>query len=56
MRRSARAVKIPEQSKRYLERGIELAASATPEDFTAYIKAEFEKKAKLAKEAGIRIE
>jgi tripartite-type tricarboxylate transporter receptor subunit TctC len=52
----ARAVKIPEQHKRYLERGIELTASASPEEFTAYVRAEFEKKAKLAKEAGIRIE
>ncbi len=51
-----RAVKVPEQHKRYLERGIELTASASPEEFTAYIKAEFEKKAKLVKEAGIRIE
>ena len=52
----AKAVKIPEQHKRYLERGIELTASATPGDFGAYIKAEFEKKAKLVKEAGIRID
>jgi tripartite-type tricarboxylate transporter receptor subunit TctC len=52
----ARAVKIPEQHKRYLERGIELTASVSPEEFNAYIKAEFDKKAKLAKEAGIRIE
>ena len=52
----ARAVRIPEQHKRYLERGIELTASASPEDFTAYVRAEFEKKAKLVKEAGIRIE
>src|SRR5262245_31812714 len=52
----ARAVKIPEQHKRYLERGIELTASASPEEFNAYVKAEFEKKAKLAKDAGIRIE
>ena len=52
----AKAVKIPEQHRRYLERGIELTASASPDEFTAYIKTEFEKKAKLAKEAGIRIE
>ena len=47
---------MPELHKRYLERGIELTASASPDEFTAYIKAEFEKKAKLAREAGIRIE
>jgi tripartite-type tricarboxylate transporter receptor subunit TctC len=52
----AKAVKIPEQHKRYLDRGIELTASASPDEFTGYIRAEFEKKAKLAKETGIRIE
>jgi len=52
----ARAVKLPEQHKRFLDRGVELTASASPDDFTAYIRAEFEKKAKLVKEAGIRIE
>jgi tripartite-type tricarboxylate transporter receptor subunit TctC len=52
----AKAVKVPEQHRRYLERGIELTASASPDEFTGYVKAEFEKKAKLAKEAGIRIE
>jgi tripartite-type tricarboxylate transporter receptor subunit TctC len=51
-----RIVRLPELRKRYLERGIELAASASPDEFTAYIKAEFDKKAKLAKAAGIRIE
>jgi tripartite-type tricarboxylate transporter receptor subunit TctC len=51
-----KAVKAPELRKRYLERGIELTASATPDEFTAYIKAEFEKKAKLARETGMRIE
>jgi tripartite-type tricarboxylate transporter receptor subunit TctC len=52
----AKAVKAPELHKRYLDMGVELAASASPEEFTAYIKAEFDKKAKLAREAGIRIE
>ncbi len=52
----AKAVRIPELRNRYLEMGVELAASASPDDFTAYIKAEFEKKAKLAREAGIRME
>ena len=52
----SRIVRLPELRKRYLERGIELTASASPDEFTAYIKAEFEKKAKLAREAGIRIE
>jgi len=52
----ARIVRLPDLRKRYLERGIELAASASPDEFTAYIKAEFDKKAKLAREAGIRID
>ncbi len=52
----ARIVRLPELRKRYLERGIELTASASPEEFAAYIKAEFDKKARLARAAGIRIE
>ena len=51
-----KAVKAPELRKRYLERGIELTASPSPDDFNAYIKAEFEKKAKLARETGIKID
>ena len=50
------AVRHPELHRRYLERGIELTASATPDQFSAYVKAEFEKKAKLARDAGIRME
>jgi tripartite-type tricarboxylate transporter receptor subunit TctC len=49
-------VRLPELRKRYIERGIELTASASPDEFTTYIKAEFDKKAKLAREAGIRVE
>ena len=41
---------------RFIERGVELKASASPDEFAAYIKAEFDKKAKLAKEAAIRID
>jgi tripartite-type tricarboxylate transporter receptor subunit TctC len=52
----AKAVRIPELRKRFLDLGVELASSASPEDFTAYVKTEFEKKAKLAREAGIRME
>ena len=52
----AKAVRIPDLRKRFLDLGVELAASASPEDFTAYVKTEFEKKAKLAREAGIRME
>jgi putative tricarboxylic transport membrane protein len=52
----AKAVRTPDLHKRFLERGVELAASASPDEFTAYVKAEFEKKAKLAREAGIKTE
>lgn len=52
----AKAVRFPELNRRFLERGVELTASASPEDFAAYIKAEFVKKAKLAREAGIKVE
>jgi tripartite-type tricarboxylate transporter receptor subunit TctC len=51
-----KAVRVPALNKRFLERGVELAASASPDDFAAYIRAEFVKKAKLAREAGIKVE
>jgi tripartite-type tricarboxylate transporter receptor subunit TctC len=41
---------------RFIERGVELTSSASPEEFTAYIKAEFDKKARLAREAGIKLD
>ena len=52
----SKVVNQPEFRKRWLERGIETLASASPEDFSAYIKAEAEAFAKLAREAGIRAE
>jgi tripartite-type tricarboxylate transporter receptor subunit TctC len=52
----ASAVSEPDLHKRFIERGIELKASASPEDFSAYIRAEFEKKKRLAQEAGIKPE
>jgi tripartite-type tricarboxylate transporter receptor subunit TctC len=52
----ASAVSEPDLYKRFIERGIELKASASPEEFTGYVKAEFEKKKRLAREAGIRAE
>lgn len=52
----AKAVAAPELRRRFLDLGVELTASASPEAFMAYIQAEFVKKAKLAREAGIRIE
>ena len=52
----AKAVRAPELHKRFLDRGVELTASASPEEFTAYVKAELEKKGKLVREAGIKLE
>jgi len=52
----ATAVSEPELYKRFIERGIELKASASPEEFAAYIRAEFEKKKRLAQDAGIKPE
>lgn len=50
------AVSEPNQHERFMERGIELKASTSPEEFSEYIKAEFEKKRRLAREAGIKPE
>ncbi len=52
----ARAVSTPKLRDRFIERGVELKASASPEEFGAYVKAEFDKKAKLARDANIRID
>jgi tripartite-type tricarboxylate transporter receptor subunit TctC len=52
----ARAVNQPEFRQRYLERGIETRASASPQEFSAYIKSEAEAFAALAREAGIKAE
>ena len=50
------AVSGPDLYKRFIERGIELKASGSPEEFSAYIKAESEKKGRLARDAGIKPE
>ena len=52
----ARAVNRPEFRQRYLERGIETLASASPQEFSAYIKSEAEAFAALAREVGIQAE
>jgi tripartite-type tricarboxylate transporter receptor subunit TctC len=52
----AKAVRVPALRDRFLERGVELKASASPEEFAAYVKVEFDKKAKLAREANIKLE
>ncbi len=50
----AKAVSDRALYERFLERGVELKASASPDEFTAYLAAEFEKKARLARDAGIK--
>src|SRR5438552_5514155 len=52
----AEAVRDADLYQRFIERGVELKASASPEEFTEYIRAEFEKKGRLAREAGIKPE
>jgi tripartite-type tricarboxylate transporter receptor subunit TctC len=52
----AKAVAAPKLRERFLDRGVELKASASPEAFAALIKAEFDKKAKIARDANIRID
>jgi tripartite-type tricarboxylate transporter receptor subunit TctC len=52
----AKAVATPELRQRFIQFGVELTASASPEAFMTYIQAEFVKKARLAREAGIKIE
>jgi tripartite-type tricarboxylate transporter receptor subunit TctC len=51
-----KAVATPELHQRFIQFGVELTASASPDAFMAYVNAEFVKKAKLAREAGIKIE
>ena len=52
----ARMMKNPEFTRRYAERGIEMRASASPEEFTAYIRSEADAFAKLVKDAGMKPE
>lgn len=51
-----KAVAFPALRQRFIEFGVELIASRSPDAFMQYIEAEFAKKAKLAKEAGIRLD
>ena len=52
----AKAVAAPEPRQRFIQMGVELTSSASPDAFMEYVRAEFVKKGKLAREAGIRIE
>ena len=51
-----RATNHPEFRKRYLDRGIEILASQSPEAFSAYIRSEADGFAKLVRDAGIAVE
>ena len=44
----------PQFRSTFLERGIELVASASPEEFTTYVRNDVAASAKLAKNAGIK--
>jgi tripartite-type tricarboxylate transporter receptor subunit TctC len=52
----AKALSNPDMKKKYEERGIELVASRSPEDFSAYVKSEAAAFARLVQEAGIKVE
>jgi len=52
----AKALASPEMKKKYAERGIDLVASASPEEFTQYVRAEADAFVKLVREAGIQVE
>ena len=55
-REIARAVAVPALRARFLERAIELTASKSPEEFSAYVKSEVGSFAKLAKELDLKAE
>jgi tripartite-type tricarboxylate transporter receptor subunit TctC len=52
----SKAVGNPEFHKRWLERGIETGASASPAEYSAYIKSEAESFVKLVQETGMKAE
>jgi len=52
----AKALANPEMQKKYAERGIDLVASASPKEFTQYVRAEADAFVKLVREAGIQVE
>ncbi len=52
----AKAVQHPEVRGRLLDQGVEMVASGSPEECSAFIKSETEKYARIVREAGIRAE
>jgi tripartite-type tricarboxylate transporter receptor subunit TctC len=51
-----RAMAREDFRRKYLDRGIELLASRSPQEFSAYVKSEADAFAKLVREAGIKVE
>jgi tripartite-type tricarboxylate transporter receptor subunit TctC len=51
-----KAIQQPELRARFLQQGVELSTSASPDEATAFIKSETEKFARIVREAGIRAE
>ncbi len=52
----AKAVQAPEVRSRYLQQGIELSASASPDEFREFLRNDVAKMARIAGEAGIKAE
>ena len=50
----AKIVAVPSLRNGFLERGVELTASASPDEFTTYVRNEVAANAKLARNAGIK--
>ncbi len=50
----AKVVAVPAMRSSFLERGVELTASASPDEFTAYVRSQVAESAKLARNAGIK--
>ena len=50
----AKAVAVPALRNNFLERGVELTASSSPDEFTTYVRNEVVASAKLARDAGIK--
>jgi tripartite-type tricarboxylate transporter receptor subunit TctC len=50
----AKVVAVPALRGSFLERGVELTASASPDEFTAYVREQVAVSAKLARNAGIK--
>lgn len=50
---AASAVAVPELRERFREQGIELTASASPEEFAAFLRNEIDQFSKLAPQIGL---